>query len=636
MSLPGHGLYDFGPYRLDAVKRVLLREGAMVPLPPKAVEVLLVLVESAGQLVEKSELLARVWPDTFVEEGNLAVNIFTLRKALGAADDEGEYIRTVPRRGYTFVAEVTTGAVQVPAAASVPAQVAQTPSPPPAHTLPAVRRARPISPMAGALLAVVLGLLTLSYVPTTRYGTVVVPGEAQALAVLPFASPGAEAGDEYLGPGLAAAVAGRLLYLQQVIVRPLSSTVKYGDITQDPLEAGRALQVDAVLHGTLRRTGDSIQIGATLVRVADGTRLWDWSSTTTLPEMALAQGVIADNVARILEPTATEAERAAVTRTPAATPEAYAAYLRARSSASQMTARDVEQAVVDFTRATDLSPDYADAFAGLSAYLTLPLNIAGTAEKYARGEAAAHRALALNDTLAEPHTVLGRVAVVRSWDWPAAEREFKAAITRAPYDAEPHFWYSLLLSANGRHDAAISEIRFALEVDPSSPRLNLYYGMLLLMARRYDDAIAQLRKSPIEMGVTSQQVYLAMALAQARKGRVEQALTTLDRGTGRTQTAIQAAAYRVYILSMANRRAEATPLLAQLTGTDPVRPAHTIIAGALACGGRMDDAIARLERAIEERDSRVIFMAVDPVLDCARPDPRFTALVARMGLDPRR
>src|SRR5687767_10552520 len=108
MSLRGHGFYSFGPYRLDAAKRVLLRDGGMVPLPPKAVEVLLVLVESAGQLVEKSELLEKVWPDTFVEDGNLSVNIFTLRKALGAGDDEGEYIRTVPRRGYTFVAEVTT------------------------------------------------------------------------------------------------------------------------------------------------------------------------------------------------------------------------------------------------------------------------------------------------------------------------------------------------------------------------------------------------------------------------------------------------------------------------------------------------------------------------------------------------
>ena len=116
MSLHGHGFYAFGPYRLDAAKRVLLRDGDMVPLPPKAVEVLLVLVESAGQLVEKSELLARVWPDTFVEDGNLSVNIFTLRNALGGAEDEGEYIRTVPRRGYTFVADVTVETARGPAA----------------------------------------------------------------------------------------------------------------------------------------------------------------------------------------------------------------------------------------------------------------------------------------------------------------------------------------------------------------------------------------------------------------------------------------------------------------------------------------------------------------------------------------
>ena len=217
MSLRGHGFYAFGPYRLDTVKRVLLRDGAMVPLPPKAVDVLVVLVESAGQLVEKSELLEKVWPDTFVEEGNLSVNIFTLRKALGDADGEGEYIRTVPRRGYTFAAPVR--AEPAPIAAIPVARQATDPVlafPAPAlHT----RHARHFHPLVGILLTVVVGLASLSYVRTTRRGSVVVPEGVQALAVLPFASPGANAGDEHLGPGLASAVAGRLVYLQKVIVR---------------------------------------------------------------------------------------------------------------------------------------------------------------------------------------------------------------------------------------------------------------------------------------------------------------------------------------------------------------------------------------------------------------------------------
>jgi tetratricopeptide (TPR) repeat protein/TolB-like protein len=604
----------------------------MVPLPPKAVDVLLVLVASAGQLVEKSELLAKVWPDTFVEEGNLSVNIFTLRKALGDADGEGEYIRTVPRRGYTFVAEVTTEGRAVDAAMG---GTATTFLPLPSGAKSAGRSPY-FRPLVGLLLTVVAALSSLSYVRTTRRGTTVIPGDVQALAVLPFASPGAEAGDEYLGPGLASAIAGRLVYLQQVIVRPMPSTLKYGEAAQDPIEAGQALRVDAVLHGTIRRTGDSVQVSATLVRVQDGTRLWDWSTTTTAPELPQVQVAITDNVARVLDPGASADERALVARAPSTTPESYATYLKARSAASQMTARDVEQAIVDFTRATDLAPDYADAFSGLSAYLTLPLNTAPTAEKYARGEAAAQRALALNATLAEPHTVLGRVAVVRRWDWATAEREFKLAIARAPYDAEPHFWYSLLLSATGRHDDALSEIQFALEVDPTSPRTNLYYGMVLLMARRYDDAIAQLKKSPIEMGVTNLQVYMTMAVAQARKGRIDQALATLERASGRIPAPMQLTAHRAYILAAAGRQSDAAPMLAQLNDPDQVRPAHTVIAAALACGGRMDEAMARLERAYEERESRAIFFGVDPILDCARSDPRFNALSARMGLGTKR
>jgi tetratricopeptide (TPR) repeat protein len=465
-----------------------------------------------------------------------------------------------------------------------------------------------------------------------RRGTVVVPGSANALAVLPLASPGADAGDEHLGPGLASAIAGRLLFLQKVIVRPPASTLKYGDAAQDALEAGRALRVDNVLHGTLRKAGDSIQVDVTLVRVSDGTRLWNWSTTATRKDLAQVQVTIADNVATVLEPAATEAERAAVTRPPSMLPDAYDAYLRARSAGSQMTSRDVDQAIIDFTRATDLAPDYADAFSSLAAYLTLPMNMASTAEKYARGEAAARRALALNDTLAEPHTVLGRVAVVKGWDWPAAEREFRTAISHAPYDPEPHFWYSLLLSANGRHDDAISEIQFALEADPTSPRSNLYYGMLLFMARRYDDAIAQLKKSPIEMGVHNLQVYLAMATAQAKKGRLDQALATLERASGRIPAPQLWTAHRAYILAAANKRTEAEPLLAELTDADAMRPNHTLIAATLACSGRMDEAMARLERAVEERESRIIFMNVDPILDCARRDSRFGALVTKMGL----
>ena len=642
MSLRGHGFYAFGSFRLDNAKKVLLRDGEMVPLPPKAVDVLLVLVESAGQLVEKSELLARVWPDTFVEEGNLSVNIFTLRKALGGDDNGDEYIKTVPKRGYVFVAAVDRRglkpATSKPAtsepATSEPA-TSTTPMPPPA-VRPEAGSSRSFRTLVGVLLTLVVGLSSLSYVKTMRRGTVVVPGGANALAVLPFASPGAGAGDEHLGPGLASAIAGRLLFLQKIIVRPLSSTLKYGDAAQDPLEAGRALRVDHVLHGALRKAGDSIQVDVTLVRVADGTRLWNWSTATTANELAPVQVTIADNVATLLEPTATEAERAAVTRPPSELPEAYDAYLRARSAGSQMTSRDVEQAILDFTRATDLAPDYADAFSSLAAYLTLPMNIASTAEKYSRGEAAAHRALALNDTLAEPHTVLGRVAVVKGWDWQSAEREFRTAISRAPYDPEPHFWYSLLLSAHGRHDDAISEIQFALEADPTSPRSNLYYGMLLFMARRYDDAIGQLKKSPIEMGVHNLQVYLAMALAQAKKGRLDQAQATLERASGRTPAPALWTAHRAYILAVAGKRSEADSLLAQLHEADRLRPNHTLIAATLACSGRMDDAMKRLELAVEERESRIIFMAVDPILDCARRDSRFGALVSRMKLDARR
>jgi len=178
-------------------------------------------------------------------------------------------------------------------------------------------------------------------------------------------------------------------------------------------------------------------------------------------------------------------------------------------------------------------------------------------------------------------------------------------------------------------------MRFAQQIDPTSPRVNLYLGMLLTMARRYDDAISQLHKTPLEMGVTNQQVYFATAAAEIKKDRLDDALATLNRtATARATQSVPWQAHRAYIDVLAGRRTDAAARLADLdAAADVFRPSHTVIAGAWACLGNMERAFARLERAYQERDSRLIFLNVDPLLDCARPDPRFSELARRMGLE---
>lgn len=660
MSSPDNTLRAFGEFVLDLRKRVLMRNGEFVQLPPKALDVLVVLVEHAGTLVEKDELLRRVWPDTFVEEGNLAINVFTLRKALG--DGGEQWIKTVRSRGYCFVGPVTRpGSVSQPAepaqpadvpeaaqAAQLgPAQTAQFAGPPQATgasadfvqalgPAPSATRRWNRRLVVAAALALAIGVGSLSYVGTSRQGHLTVPGQVQSLAVLPFSATGGENADADLGPGLAAVLSGTLAHLRQVIVRPFASTAKYVGTTIDTQEVGRALKADVVLQGSVDRAGETVIVSATLVRVGDGARLWERTFSDTFDNLPQVERSLASDIARVLEPAVSPEEGAAIDRPGTANAEAFAAYAGARAAGAQMNPRDMAQAIGLMTRATTADGNFAQALSGLAAFLTLPINTASTPESDGRAADLARRALALNPRLAEPHTVLARVAVVRGWDWASAEDELKQALALSPYDAEPHLWYAVHLSANGRHDEALAQARFALQVDPSSPRLHLYSGMLHFMARRFDDADAQLRAAPLEMGATALQLYLASALAQVHRGRVDQAMTVLDRVSTRAGNTAQWVAHHAYLLTAAGRNDEADAALARLASmVDAARPPHVVAAAAAACRGRMDDAFDRLDRAVAEGDSRVVFLNVDPILDCARGDARFPRLVKRLRLDVR-
>lgn len=266
--------------------------------------------------------------------------------------------------------------------------------------------------------------------------------------------------------------------------------------------------------------------------------------------------------------------------------------------------------------------------------LVLPPTTMLSSDTLARAKASAGRALALDPSLSEAHSAWGRAALISDFDWAGAERAFRAGITAAPYDAEPHVWYAHWLSAQGRHEEALAEIRLAQDIDPTSPRVNLYVGTLLLAARRFDEGVAQLRKTPIEMGVVNQQVYLATAVGQAKQRRWDEAFAMVERMV-RSAPNGPARAYRAYLLAEAGRGAEADTLLDELAReADSRRTPHIVLAAAYACRGRMDEAFTHLDTAYDERDPRVLFLAVDPMLDCVRHDGRYSSAARRIGLEP--
>ena len=320
MSKPSDRLYEFGPYRLDAVKRVLLRDGQAVPVTSKAFDTLLVLVEHSGQVLQKDDLMKALWPDTIVEENNLTQQISMLRKALGERAHEHRYVVTVPGRGYSFVAHVRelqdsrtvleghTGSeviidaeVEREAERGKPKEEDTTLLPPVvAHPLHH-RRWRPSLALV-ALFALLVGLGVAS---SYRW----IDGKAsrqerdaqpKSIAVIPFKDLSTRSSDNSLGLGIADTLIARLSNIRQISVRPTSAVIKYAGEGAEALAAGRELGVDSVLEGTVQRSGDNVRVTVQLVSVRDGSPLWAQSFDERFTDVFAMQDSISEQVARAM------------------------------------------------------------------------------------------------------------------------------------------------------------------------------------------------------------------------------------------------------------------------------------------------------------------------------------------------
>ncbi len=662
MSRQIRHFYDFGPFRLDATRRILLRDGEMVALPPKVFDILYVLVENSSEIVEKEELMRRVWPDTIVEEGNLPVNIFALRKALGDDGEQKPYIKTIAKRGYRFVASVTeirdekpeakpqskqqsglqsglqSGASESQALVWRMEQLLEPIAPAAAlnKTMQDERRRRLSTPvLTFSLSALGLAALLLLFWITRNAYLTGVSANTQSLAVLPFRMINPESGDDYLGPGISDSIVTTMANIKQLTVRPITASLKYTSAGQDPIEAGRALRVDAVLEGSIRRNGDSLRITAQLVRVSDGARLWEIKSAEDFGSILAVQKSIPEQVVRALALKLTDAEKARLAKRHTESLQACQFSLKGRYLCNQMMAKEVKQGIEYFEQAVKADPNYAAAYAGLAAFRVLAHNPEPMAEKAVKAKAEARRALELDDTLAEAHTALGRAITFIDWDWAGAEKAFKRAIELNPNYTDAHLWYSINLSAQGRHEEAIAELRWAAEIDPFSPKINLSLGAALYLARRYDQAIEQFRKTPLEMGPINHQVFWGLGVCYVQQGRYEEAFAALQKAVNRSGIGPVSQAQLAYAYAKSGNHTEAQKILAELNEPPEGRSEpFVIMAPAYACLGDKEKSFAYFEKAYERRAPRLLYLKVDPLYDCARSDPRFANLVRRMGLTP--
>ncbi len=524
---PAPAAYAFGEFTVDAARRLLLKNGVAVPLTPKAFDTLAVLVAHRDRLVTKDELLRAVWPGTFVEENNLNQSISILRKALGERRTDHRYIVTAPGHGYRFVAEVQG---ITPQQAGGDQKAVHQPAARSASRVPLTR--------AAALVAAVLTLTAAMFLYVRGSSTRDDPDDGagapafRSIAVLPFKSHSGASegvGEEYLGVGMTDALITRLSHVRALIVRPGSAVRSFGGPGQDPLQAGRALRVDAVLDGHMQRAGDQVSVQVRLLSTATGTVLWSDSLETTWTGLLGLEDQIAERVIGTLIPELGARARGTPAVRETNDPEAYRAYLRGRYFWNKRTDEGLKSAVVEFNEAIRRDGGYARAYAGLADTYILwsVFGIAPWSEVGPKARAAALRALQMDEELAEAHTSLAFIA----WTACAANdagRSFRRAIELSPGYATAHHWYSLYLKDLGRMDEAVAEIRKAEELDPLSLVINADVALVLFYARRYDEAIQQSART-LELDPTFALAHYYQGFAYERKGMYADALRAYDR-----------------------------------------------------------------------------------------------------------
>jgi TolB-like protein/Flp pilus assembly protein TadD len=456
------------------------------------------------------------------------------------------------------------------------------------------------------------------------------------MAVLPFKMPGAPAGDEYLGTGLADTLISQIGRVSQILVRPPGAVQKYADVdAQGAVAAGRELRVEAILDGTVQRDADTLRVTARLLRVGDGAVLWSAKYDEKFTNLFTIEDTISQNVAKTLVRNLSGQDQKLLTEHHTDNIDAHRAYLKGRYFWNKRTPAELQHSLTCFRQAIDLDPTYSSAYAGMAdAYALLvwqeqfPQN-----EFIARAKAAATKALEINDTLAEPHATLGFVKFWYDWDFAGSESEFRRAIKLNPDYATAHHWYGESLGLMGRFDEGFKELRLAQQIDPLSPVIDTDLGKLHLFARQADQAIQRLQML-LESDPDFPLAHLFLAMAYNQKGLRDQAISELEKRANSPGSRTIFKAVLGFVYGQAGRRAEATSILNELNERRSSKQFVSPFEIALIYTGlgENDQAFEWLEKAKTERDPFLVYIKTDPNFDTLRGDPRFDSLLRQVGL----
>jgi TolB-like protein/DNA-binding winged helix-turn-helix (wHTH) protein len=643
-----HQTYSFDGFTLDLTRGSLLRGNVELSLRPKSYATLKYLVENSGRLVSKDELVEAVWFDTAVTDNSLVQCLKEVRVALG--DRSQRYIRTVPRRGYIFDEKVTANfngeALYIEEVEELHVVMEEHNTGDHAaekeengeliNVLPVVNKRRRVKVLISAFV-IVASVAALSYYLiskslSTKERTVTVSG-VKSIAILPFKPLNSNEGDEYLGLGIADTLITRLGNTKEIVVRPTSAIQKYTSQDQDTLAAGREQRVDAVLEGSLQRSGDRLRVTVRLINMGDGSTLWAYKSDESLADIFTVQDIISEKVAQALAIQVSGDEKQRPSKRYTENAEAYQLYVKGVFLRNQMTEESLKRSIECFQKAIELDPQYALAYSGqASSYSPLAyLGYMPVKEAEVRNRALVTKALGLDDTLAEAHAAYGELKLFIEWDLEGADREFRRALELNPREQLSHLLYPDVLLIKGRSDEAVAMSRTALEMDPLSPRVGKALAWVYHLAGQYDQAILQ-GKATHELFPTYRLIYLGPSYEG--KGMYDEAVN----GYLETEALWGLPAENIDLLRRAYARfgwhgywRKRLELMQVSAKRSPVPPIY--FAEIYTKLGEKKKAMEWLEEAYNDHDMSLIFLRVDPAWKTLRPEPAFQDMLRRMHLD---
>src|SRR5271170_4793467 len=640
----------FGTYEVCFQSGEVRRAGVRIRIQQQPLKLLEVLLEHPGEAVSREELRSRVWPNESFGDLDQAVNIAIakLRSALGDSAENPRYIETLPKHGYRFIADVSfvdaDGRLRRP----------ESTGPEPGHQLhgnglaapvvtepvhpvqdaglaaPRERRLRPTRHVFMALAIVMsLAILTILLVRSRSRAPAI-----RSLAVLPLDNLSGDAAQNYFADGMTDELITDLAQISALRVISRTSVMVYKGARKPLPQIARELNVDAVVEGTVLRSGDQVRITAQLIEASTDKHLWSQSYEGELRDTLGLQKRVASAIADQIRINLTPREEAALKSVKVVNPEAYESYLKGRYFWNKRTADGLKVALAYFKQAIEEDPKYAQAYSGLADTYALlgdwQYAVMTPKEAFPQAKAAAIKALELDSTLGEAHNSLAFVLDGFDWDFDSAGKEFQRAIELNPGYATAHHWYAWHVSLLGRYDEAIAEMRKAQNLDPLSLIINADLAEVLVLAHSYDESIQQSRKT-IEMDPNFALAHNQLAQAYLQKHMNDEALAELQKAaqlSGESPT-VMANLARAYVAS--GKRNEAVKLLGDLKKrSNPGYSNASEIAVIYASLGDTDQAMNWLEKGYDERFNPGVLLR--PGFDPLRSDPRFQNLVRRIGL----